>query len=339
MIKSNEEMKRKIQIKFQNGLTFESGVNEILSELLTEYDFINSENPDFIIFGPYGSDVPPKGNYTRIGYYCESITPDLTNCEWAFGVPREEEINNPRYKRIQWHGVDGATFIKKIDVEKEFVKKTKFCNFLYSNKIPYREAFFNQLSAYKRVDAPGKSMRNMPPIDEQYKGNTWEIKRQFLGPYKFTIAFESDVYPGYQTEKLYDAMRMNSIPIYCGDPKVGELFNKKSFINATDYVPALNETLKNFLEKNTQYTFKDYLPGTYHSLYYKVRRKLKTIGKRQKMRVTLNNLDFSPLIDRIIELDQNPILYKEMLAEPWFLNNTIPTYLSTADRWREIFKP
>lgn len=330
-------MKKIINIKFQNGLDFNHGVKEILGDLLNEYEFIDSKNPDFIVFGPYGNDIPEKGNYVRIGYYCESITPDLSNCEWAFGVPTEQEINNERYKRIQWHGVDPAIFLKNIDVEQEFQKKTKFCNFLYSNIIPYREAFFKQLSKYKKIDAPGRSMNNMPAIDQQFSGSKWDIKRQFLTPYKFTIAFESYVYPGYQTEKLYDAMQMNSIPIYCGDPQISNIFNTKSFINTTDYIQPYHQGITNWLEKYCQYNFKDYRPGTYDSLYFKVRRKLKTIGKNYKMYMQLNKLDFSPLIDQIIKLDQNPELYMNMLKEPWFKNNALPEHLSTTARWKTIF--
>jgi hypothetical protein len=327
--------KAPVKIKFQNGLGFDS-VNQILADLVQEYDFIDSSEPDVIVFGPYGNDVPKKGNYQRVGYYCECITPDMDICEWAFGIPREEEVNSPRYKRIQWHGLDPKLLVKDIDVEEVYSQKTKFCNFLYSNPIPYREVFFKQLSKYKRVDAPGKSMNNMPPIDEQYKGDTWKIKRDFLKPYKFTIAFESYSYPGYQTEKLYDAMQMNSIPIYYGDPMVSEVFNPKSFINAADHVPVSNIKLKSFLESNGQYSFKDYRPGTYTGLQYRVRRKLKTIAKAQKMRLQTNKFDFTPLIEKIIELDNNPELYKAILKEPWLNNNRIPA-LSTADRWREIF--
>lgn len=329
--------KKRIKIKFQNGIEFHSSKKEILGGLLDEYDFIDSENPDFIVFGPYGNNVPEKGNYTRIGYYCECITPDLSNCEWAFGVPREEEINDYRYKRIQWHGLNPESLIKEMDAEEILSKKNKFCNFLYSNIIPHREAFFKQLSKYKKIDAPGRSMNNMLSIDSQYTGSKWDIKRQFLTPYKFTIAFESYTYPGYQTEKLYDAMQMNSIPIYCGDPNIADIFNKESFINAKDYLPVSNKPIKDFLEQNCQYNFKDYLPVTYSSIYYRVRRKLKTIGKAQKMRIELKNLDFTPLIDRIIELDKNPEEYLKMLKEPWFKNNTIPEHLSSNNRWREIF--
>jgi len=328
-------MKIPVKIKFQNGLGFDA-VNELLAELTGEYDFIDSEEPDVIVFGPYGNDIPVKGSYQRVGYYCECITPDLEICEWAFGIPREEEISDPRYKRIQWHGLDPERLVKHIDVETVYAQKTKFCNFLYSNRVPYREAFFKELSRYKRVDAPGRSMNNMPSVDQQYQGDKWSVKRQFLSPYKFTIAFESYAYPGYQTEKLYDAMQMNSIPVYCGDPMVGEVFNPKSMINMADYLPARGGGARGFLERNGQYDFKDYRPGTYTGLLYGIRRKLKTIAKAEKMRLQTNKFDFRPLIEKIIELDNNPELYRAMLSEPWLNENKVPD-LSVAERWRQIF--
>ncbi len=331
-------MKIPIKIQFRNGLAFESAVGEILSELTGEYEFVDSDKPDFIVFGPYGNDIPPKGNYVRIGYYCEAITPNLENCEWAFGIPTEDEIGNKRYKRIQWHGLDPKLLVKNIDVDKVYGQKTKFCNFLYSNPIAYRDEFFRQLSAYKHVDAPGTCMNNMPAMDSQYTGTKWEIKRQFLMPYKFTVAFESYVYPGYQTEKLYDAMQTNSIPIYCGDPLIADIFNPKSMINAFDYITINNGRLKSFLENFGQYDFRDYRPATYNSLYYKVRRKLKTKAKAQKMRILLNRLDYSRLIERIKELDNSPELYKAMLSEPWFKDNKASENLSSKSRWVEIFQ-
>ena len=330
-------MKRPVKIQFRNGLTFESAVNEILNELTDEHEFIDSDKPDFIVFGPYGHDVPPKGDYVRIGYFCEAITPDLEICEWAFGIPQEETINNHRYKRIQWHGLDPHCLVKNIDVEKVYQQKTKFCNYFYSNPIAYRDEFFTQLSQYKHVDAPGTCMNNMPAIEKQFKGAKYDIKRQFLLSYKFTVAFESYVYPGYQTEKLYDAMRCNSIPIYCGDPLIAKVFNPASIINAFDYIRINGGTMTRFLERFGQYNFRDYLPATYSSLYYKVRRKLKTMAKAQKMRTLLNKLDFAPLIDRIKEVDNNPEIYKAILAEPWFKDNRIPEELSSKQRWVEIF--
>ncbi len=71
----------------------------------------------------------------------------------------KKDVNRANYKRIQWHALNPELLIKQADYNPEEIlaSKTKFCNFLYSHKVPYREAFFTQLSKYKKVDAPGKS--------------------------------------------------------------------------------------------------------------------------------------------------------------------------------------
>nr|WP_294794355.1 glycosyltransferase family 10 [uncultured Mucilaginibacter sp.] len=291
-----------------------------------------------IIFGPYGNDIPAQGNYTRVGYFCENITPDLSICEWAFGVPYVNEINNDRYRRIQWHGTDPNILVKpaSYDPDEIFKQKTGFCNFLYSHQVPYREEFFRQLSKYKKVDAPGKSMNNMPGIDTLYKGTIWERKRSFLNSFKFTIAFENYVYPGYQTEKLYDAMQANSIPIYCGDPRVGEIFNTSSFINAGDLIRTESSTVS-WLQRHCQLDFVDVLPTYYHAPQHRIKRKLKAWGRDLKMKLQFGKLDFTPLIERIIELDRNDDAYIAMLRQPWFNNNQPPENASNKKQWQEIF--
>jgi alpha(1,3/1,4) fucosyltransferase len=333
--------KRLIKLRFQNGLTFESFKKEVfdIEGLSDLYQFEESAEPDFIFFGPYGNDIPAKGNYTRIGYFCENIKPDLDICEWAFGVPREEDVKRPNYKRIQWHGIDPNSLIKKpdLDPEKILASKTKFCNFLYSNPVPYREAFFTQLSKYKKVDAPGASMNNMRGIDTICKGDKWQVKREFLYSYKFTIAFENDTFPGYQTEKLYDAMMADSIPIYCGDPFVGEIFNTKSFINAANYLPKKSEWLTDALERSGQMDFEDIRPAFLRSPKSRLKRKVKSYMRAFKTRLQFASMDFAPLVRRIIELDTNPALYLQYLAEPWFKNNAIPENSSSRKRWIEIF--
>jgi hypothetical protein len=331
-----------IKIRFQNGLTFQTFKKDVfdidgLSEL---FDFEESGNPDFIVFGPYGNDIPPKGNYTRIGYYCENISPDMEICDWAFGVPHEREVNHPRYKRILWHGVDPAQLIKDADYNAESIYNNKehFCNFLYSHTVPHRERFFKQLLKYKKVDAPGKSMNNIAGIDSLYQGDLWERKRQFLSSYKFTIAFENYIYPGYQTEKLYDAMMADSIPIYMGDPFVSDVFNPKSFINANDYIAIKNKRLLQWLEKLSQPNFTDIRPAFYKSPLHRINRRLKAWGRDIKMQIGFKNIDFSLLIDRIKELDNNRELYIEMLNQPWFINNELPAAVSLKNRWVEIFE-
>ena len=331
--------KKPIKIKFQNGLNYQWSVKEIFAELLDEFEFIDSNAPDFIIFGPYGNDIPPKGNYTRIGYFCENIKPDLSICEWAFGMPREEDVKHANYKRIQWHGLNPQELIKGPDYEAEKIlaSKTKFCNFLYSHHVPYRETFFTQLSEYKRVDAPGKSMNNMPGIDDLYKGDMWEVKRQFLSPYKFTIAFENDIYPGYQTEKLYDAMLTQSIPIYFGDPFISDVFNTKSFLNVSEYLPQKKRELSAKLSRVVQMDFEDIRPAHLKGFKHSIKRKVKSWGRSFKNNLYADGMDFKPLIDRIIELDTQPGLYLQYLKQPWLNNNRLDERFSTKKRWAEIF--
>ena len=332
-------MKKIIKIKLQNGIDINIARNEIFTELTDDFIFEESDNPDFILFGPYGIELPEPGNYTRIGYYCENIIPDLSICEWAFGVMPEEKINDPKYKRIQWHRLDPQSLVKPADynAERIFDQKKYFCNFLYSFPVAYREEFFRQLSKYKKIDAPGKSMNNMKSIDEQYKGDKWDIKKRFLSPYKFTIAFENYVYPGYQTEKLYDAMQADSLPIYCGDPLIGKIFNTNSFVNAPDYIKTNGSAMVNWLEEHSQLDFKDILPRYYRGPVYRIKRKLKSIGKQAKMKYQFQKLDFKPLVDRIIELDQDKDKYLEVLRQPWFNNNIAPANVSTKERWKQIF--
>ena len=281
----------RIKIRYQNGIDRQIAERDIFQELVSEFEFIESTEPDYILFGPYGNDVPPPGNYVRIGYFCENFKPDMSICEWAFGIPREEDVNNSHYKRIQWHGINPSKLVKAADYNAEKIADSKryFCNFLYSHSVHYREEFFRQLSRYKKVDAPGKSMNNMQNIDRLHSGDKWECKKQFISEYKFTIAFENYIYPGYQTEKLYDAMQANSLPIYCGDPFIGKIFNTSSFINTSDYINTNPSAAVNWIEKFAQPDFEDMRPSFYNNPLQRIKRKLKAVGAQIKMRYQFRN--------------------------------------------------
>ena len=203
--------------------------------------------------------------------------------------------------------------------------------------MPYREAFFTALSKYKKIDAPGRSMNNMPGIDGHYKGDRWEVKKQFLSPYKFTIAFENDIFPGYQTEKLYDAMIANSLPVYSGDPYIARIFNTGSFINAAEYLPGKNQWLGGKLEKWGQMDFEDIRPAFLKSPKNRLKRKLKIYLRDARIKTRFAKMDFTPLVDKIIQLDKNPEAYLKYLEQPWFKNNIVPENASSKKRWIEIF--
>lgn len=200
---------------------------------------------------------PPKGDFVKIFYGAEHTRPNMNECDWAFGSHFEEEVRNPRYMRLLPYLPNDYTLprlgnppIKKsINFKKIKKEKTKFCNFIYSQDIMARNNFFKELSKYKKIDAPGRSMNNMPPIgsDNPKKSrmskNWSKEKLRFIRPYKFTIGFENKSEPGWVTEKLTHPMLVNSIPIYVGNKAISKDFNTKSFINYSDF-----KNMKDFIQ-------------------------------------------------------------------------------------------
>ncbi|PYS64745.1 MAG: hypothetical protein DMF74_05970 [Acidobacteria bacterium] len=331
-------MAKQVKIKFTNGLGFASGVRDILNAVASQYEFIESDRPDFVIFGPYGDEMP-KGSFTSVGYYCENMKPDMSVCDWAFGTRYEEEVNHPRYLRIQWHGFDPNSLVKNdLNLDQAISRKTRFCNFVYSNCVPFREKFCAELSKYKPVDAPGKSMNNMPGIESTngVKGDMWQRKRAFISQYKFTIAFENSSYPGYHTEKILDPMMVDSLPIYWGNPCIDQHFNTRSFVNAHQHLSANESRVVGFLDATCQRDFSYARSQGRDVLRSKVKRKLKGVGQAVKTRLQYQ-ANFDQLIEKIIEIDRDESLYARYVSEPWFQHNQPPSNEHVVQRWREIF--
>jgi len=217
-------------------------VHELIKKSYLWYKIKNSS----FWFKDHGRAMPSiEGNFVKIFFTPENCIPDMNKCDWAFSFCYDEEFKHPKHMRLPYYFFSGygKNLIKRnINFNKIKKEKTKFCNFVYANDSWIRNRFFNKLSKYKRVDAPGKCMNNLPPIGK-YKNaassrqaNNWiEQKQKFLNGYKFTIAFENAEYPGYTTEKITQAMLANSIPLYFGNPLVSRDFNKKSFLNLSDF--------------------------------------------------------------------------------------------------------
>lgn len=110
---------------------------------------------------------------------------------------------------------------------KPIPKKHHFCNFTYSKPIANRVEFFQELSKYKFIQSTGSVLNN---TGYRMKSKTKELKA-----YKFTIAFENSIRPGYVTEKIMEPLAAGSVPIYMGDESVLKDFNSKTFIYANDF--------------------------------------------------------------------------------------------------------
>ena len=332
------QLKKKVKIafaRFWSGFQVKEGFELILRDFLHLYDFEVSSEPTVVLYGPYPGDMP-QGKFKKVFIGCENLRPLMKECDWAFGVDREELVNHPRYMRLRGclrgAASDDESLVKQDkDWEEVFAKKKRFCAFIYSHRVSFRERFFLELSKYKPVDAPGLSMNNMPSFDPEPGKPDWDAKIRFLTNYKFVIAFENDCYPGYNTEKIRHAIMAQSIPIYWGDPLVHQEFNTRSFVNFFDYQPAPRVRLPrvrshlNSLRRRAKLSFAQ-----------RVRERVNRTIREVEM-CAWSRKGFQEVIRRVVELDTNDDLYLACLKEPFFHDNRSPDRTAWINRWREIF--
>jgi len=263
-----------IKINFSNWWGF--GIEEWRAMFsFLDYNFVLSLHPDYVIFSNTAERSMPtihcERRVKKIFFMGEIIDVDMSKCDWAFG---DNYVNSPRHFRMPYYvirmlytGTPLDSLIKNIDTEQVKYEKTKFCNFLFSNTRDgeTRNRFFKELSKYKKVDSAGTSFNNMGFVLGGRQGTKvggytkYPEKMRFLRDYKFTIAFEnnrSDYNPnsGYTTEKLTEPMLVNSIPIYRGNPRIGEEFNTNSFFNYYDF-----RSEKEFIDYIIEVDKNDYL--------------------------------------------------------------------------------
>ena len=210
---------------------------------------VTSDNPDIVI------TLLPNERYqnAKMIYYSGEPFFNIGSCDYAitsfynddsrfFRVPLYLLYNYDYLK----HGFikNYAHLVKNMKDPNEILKnKTKFCSFISQGAgYPecFRTRFFLELSKYKKVDSAGSYLNNHPLISGEPGTIEGSInKTLFLKSYKFTMAFENKQFfngqHGYTTEKIFEPIMADSIPIYWGNPDIIRDFNTKSFINWEDY--------------------------------------------------------------------------------------------------------
>lgn len=230
------------------------------------YDVRISETPDYIVYSTFGKE---HLNYDciRIFFAGEEEAPDFNICDYAIGF--DHIIFGDRYFRmpLMYQPLYADAYeLMMTRGNCEVKRKDKFCSFVYSNPQadPIREQFFNRLSGYKQVNSGGRYKNNI--------GGPVEDKVKFESEHKFSIAFENVSHPGYHTEKIVQAFAAGGIPIYWGDPKIEQEFNRNAFINvmnfetideAIDYIIAVDQDDERY---NAILAEKPLLEGSYKEL-------------------------------------------------------------------------
>lgn len=223
--------KPKIKLMFTDfwfDLTLENIKTSFIYQLIEQaFEIeITATNPDAVIYSCFGFEHL-KYSCPRIYYTGENKRPNFNRCDYAFSFDYPVNERNFRLPLYRVYPIYDRLFEAR-DPDKIIAQNRKFCSFVNSNaKAKERIDLFDKLSKYKQVDSGGKVRNNV--------GGRVADKIEFISSYKFNIAFENASHPGYATEKLMEALITNTIPIYWGDPKVGNDFNPKAFINCHDF--------------------------------------------------------------------------------------------------------
>jgi len=214
---------------------FQKTNNFFYNLLKTRFEVELADQPDFLIYSNPEGHLHRLHSCVRIYFGIESFLPDWRRCDYALTC---HYLDDARHLRLPYYVLYGSPELLvrgQDDAAKILAAKTRFCGFVVSNagkrKTQKRVDFFCRLSRYKRVDSAGRAFNNIGgPIAAGP-----QAKIDFLQTCKFNIAFENASLPGYTTEKIVEAMRARSLPIYWGNPRVHEEFNANSFLNYADF--------------------------------------------------------------------------------------------------------
>lgn len=99
------------------------------------------------------------------------------------------------------------------------------------------------------------SEQNQILFQKQYKGKTPQ-KIETASQAKFMFAFENARHSGYISEKIFDAMKAGTIPIYFGAPNITEYVPTTCFIDYTQF--STPEELYLYLKNMPESTYLEY---------------------------------------------------------------------------------
>jgi hypothetical protein len=217
------------------GGGFNKADNFFINTLRQSHQVELSDRPDYLIFAHAGHQYRLH-DCTKIFYSDENLTPDYRDYDYAMTCRLNDD---PRHLRLPNYVVafQPEEIMRKPGEAEALLKaKSKFCAFIVSNpsagKGRLRTEFFHRLGRYKHIDSAGRHLNNM---GGKTVGGGYPGKIAFLRDYKFNLCFENESAPGYTTEKLYNAMQAGCLPIYWGNPRIGDEFNPKAFLNYLEF--------------------------------------------------------------------------------------------------------
>lgn len=209
---------------------------------------VDQKNPDVLfhsIFG--GMRETPNYRCKKILYLGENWRPQRFGSHYSISFDPHSDTN---FRLPLWQ----VYVLLNPDLKFRLFDRIRvqsfdhFCAFTVSNPSNgLRNNHFDKLHQYKRVESYGKVRTNNMGLINFSKDKYWRDAKDtyfYQNRHKFMMAYENTSYPGYCTEKLMDAFLAGSLPIYWGDPKVSEDWNKNAFIDITKMGPGWIDVVK-----------------------------------------------------------------------------------------------
>lgn len=103
---------------------------------------------------------------------------------------------------------------------------------------------------------PGWTDTLWKAVKESYEGEVAD-KNQALQQFRFALCIENTIFPGYISEKIFDAFRAGTIPIYLGAPDVDSFIPKETFLDLRGF--ASYEDLMDSLKRFDEATARSYI--------------------------------------------------------------------------------
>lgn len=217
---------------------FDPNCNGVLRLLSIDHEVIvDNKTPDIIFYASFEHEhlYFKQKDPLLVFYTEENVYPDFNTCDYAVSHQRDS-VGGRNY----WWPY-GISVVASPPPIPEDPTQRNFASFMASHAkwlgAKNREEFTRYLmEKYKHVDCPGKVLHNIDVPDLAPRNGNWHAsKLEFLGKYKFNVAFENSNRDGYITEKLTDCFMANTVPIYWGSEGNTAPFPKEAMICANDY--------------------------------------------------------------------------------------------------------
>ena len=215
----------------------------LLKEIFPKIKVVKPIFADVIFFSDFGelNEKEIYRNKKKVYYTGENLRPNFNKTDYSLSFDFESyENRNFRFPlwmmHIDWFGKTTYSNPNWL-IPPEFLNsgnpfffkdKEKLCSIVYSTQTEERLKFISNVSKIEKVDVYGK----VPGAHFLEEGEYEKIST--LATYKFSLAMDNSIYPGYHTEKFLQARVSGGIPLYYGAETVSQDFNPEGYLDITN---------------------------------------------------------------------------------------------------------